>query len=99
MSEKVSDNDNSIENKSGKATLAAILNELEQTPEEQWETLLQVIRQFRQSLKIQPSPTEAWEAVMKQINSEDPTQQAARHQALTDLLQSWEEEGDEQEHS
>ncbi|BAZ13235.1 hypothetical protein NIES4071_50740 [Calothrix sp. NIES-4071] len=45
------------------------------------------------------SPTEAWEAVMNQIRSEDPTQQAARQQALTDLLQSWEEEGDEQEHA
>ncbi|TWH54263.1 hypothetical protein [Dulcicalothrix desertica] len=97
MSEKRSDNTNAEKNHSGKATLAAILNEVEQTPEEQWETLLQVIRQFRQSLKMQPSPTEAWEAVMKQIHSQDLTQQAARQQALSDLLQSWEEEGDEQE--
>ena len=98
MPEKISDNTKALK-KSGKATLTAILNEVEQTPEEQWETLLQVIRQFRQSLKMQPSPTEAWETVMNQIRNEDPIEQAARQQALSDLLQSWEEEGDEQEHS
>lgn len=97
MPENIYHNDNPIENKSEKATLTAILKEIEQTLEEQWETLLQVIRQFRQSLKMQLSPTETWETVMNQIRNEDPTQQAARQQALTDLLQSWEEEGDEQE--
>jgi hypothetical protein len=43
------------------------------------------------------SPTEAWEIVMNKIRNEDPAEQAARQQALTHLLQSWEEDPDEQE--
>jgi transketolase len=80
-----------------KATLVDILKEVEQTPQEQWEMLLQVIRQFRQNLKMQPSSTEAWNTVMNQIRNENPTQKDARDLAVSQLLQSWEDESDEQE--
>lgn len=80
-----------------KAVLADILKEVEQTPQEQWEILLQFIRQFRLSLKMQPSSTEAWNTVINQIRNENPVQKDARDLALSELLQSWEEEADEQE--
>jgi mRNA-degrading endonuclease YafQ of YafQ-DinJ toxin-antitoxin module len=80
-----------------KAVLADILKEVKQTPQEQWEILLQFIRQFRLSLKMQPSSTEAWNTVMNQIRNENPLQKDARDLALSELLQSWEEEADEQE--
>ena len=89
--------DSSVAKYPEKATLADILKEVEQTPQEQWEILLQVIRQFRQSLKMQPSSTEAWDAVMNQIRNENPAQKEVRDSALSELLQSWEEEADEQE--
>lgn len=92
--------DSSVANKfAEKAILGDILKEVEQTPHEQWEILLQFIRQFRLSLKMQPSSTEAWNAVMNQIRNENPVQKDARDLALSQLLQSWEEEADEQEHS
>lgn len=90
--------DSNIANKyPQKATLADILKEVEQTTQEQWEILLQLIRQFRLSLKIQSSSSKAWNAVMNQIRNENPAQKDARDLALSQLLQSWEEEADEQE--
>ncbi len=91
-------NDNAVtENYLDKTILAHIIKEVEQTPQSQWKELLQVVRQFRQSSKIQSSSAEAWDAVVNQIRNENSQQKAARQQALSELLQSWEEEGDEQE--
>jgi membrane peptidoglycan carboxypeptidase len=45
----------------------------------------------------QSSSNQTWNAVINQIRDEDFQHKAARQQALSELLQSWEEEGDEQE--
>lgn len=77
--------------------LADIIKEVEQTPQEQWKVLLEMIRQFRRNSEAQASSAETWNAVVNQIRNETSQQKAARQQALSKLLQSWEEEGDEQE--
>ncbi|BAZ08500.1 hypothetical protein NIES4071_03050 [Calothrix sp. NIES-4071] len=85
------------DNRSDKAILADIIKEVEQTPQEQWKVLLDMIRLFRRSSETQSSSAETWNAVVNQIRNETSQQKAARQQALSKLLQSWEDEGDEQE--
>ena len=65
--------------------------EIQLIPQEQWENLLQIMRTFRQattsniySKNITPAGPEHQEQIKK-------------NQAVLELLQKWEEQGDEQE--
>ena len=76
-------------------SLAEFLNEIEQTPPEYWQNLLEIIRQFRQSV-VQANKTSAspdLTEIVKMSNSE----KIKRNQSIIDLINSWVEEDDEQE--
>ncbi len=77
--------------------IADLLREIQQTPEEYWPNLLQMIRLFRETVTIKPTSSDAWKKAMDEINNPDPEKQVARQKALSELLRKWEEEGDEQE--
>jgi len=76
---------------------AELLRELQQTPEEYWPNLLQMIRLFRESVTRKHTSSDAWQKAMDEINNLDPEKQVARQKALSELLRKWEEEGDAQE--
>lgn len=57
-------------------TLEVLLHEIEATPREYWEDLLDTLRQFRQKIPLATSPV---------IDAE----QARKNQAAIDLLDSW----------
>ncbi|MEL6383907.1 MAG: hypothetical protein AAFQ89_15910 [Cyanobacteria bacterium J06626_18] len=58
------------------ASLELLLYEIEATPREYWEDLLEMLRQFRQTLPSFPATV-------------IDTQQAKKNQAAIDLLDSW----------
>jgi len=57
-------------------TLEVLLHEIEATPREYWEDLLDTLRRFRQKIPLAASPV---------IDAE----QARKNQAAIDLLDSW----------
>ncbi len=77
--------------------IAEFLREIQQTPEEYWPNLLQMIRLFRASVTKAPAPSDAWKKAMDEINNPDPIVEAARQKALGELFRKWTEEGDEEE--
>lgn len=81
-------------------SLAELLNEIEQTPPEYWPNLLEIIRQFRQSVaqanvtqanKISANPD------LTEIVKMSKSERIKRNQSIIDLINSWVEDGDEQE--
>jgi hypothetical protein len=62
--------------------LETLIQEIQQTPPEQWAHLLEILRIFRQSVSSESNV----ESTSPPIN-----------QAAIDLLHSWREEGDEEE--
>lgn len=74
-----------------------LLREIEQTPREHLPNLLEIIRLFRESVTMKPAPSDAWAKAMEEIKNPDPMKKAERQKALSELLRSWTEEGDEQE--
>ncbi|MBD1930164.1 hypothetical protein H6F74_28670 [Trichocoleus sp. FACHB-90] len=89
--------DQSLDDPSLSEPVAELLREIQQTPKEYWPNLLQMIRLFRESVTVKPAPSDAWAKAMDEIKNPDPVEKVARQKALSDLLKSWEEEGDEQE--
>jgi len=71
--------------------------EIVKLPKEYWPNLLQIIRLFRESVTLKPAPSDVWAKLMHDIKNPDPVEKAARQKALSELLRSWDEEGDEQE--
>jgi hypothetical protein len=80
---------------SSRHSLAELLNEIEQTPPEYWPNLLEIIRQFRQSVaqanKISANPD------LTEIVKMSKSEKIERNKSIIDLINSWVEEGDEQE--
>ncbi|HEY9609090.1 hypothetical protein [Allocoleopsis sp.] len=76
--------------------LAKLILEIQQIPEEYLPNLLQIIRLFRQSVILKPTPSDASEqkAIPEALEANRLAQQ---HKALSDLTRQWIEEGDEQE--
>lgn len=74
-----------------------LLREIYQTPKEYWPNLLQIIRLFRESVTMKQAQSDAWAKAMDELNNPDPVRRAERQRALSELLRSWREEGDEEE--
>jgi septal ring factor EnvC (AmiA/AmiB activator) len=72
-----------------------LLQELSTFPDDRLTQALEWLR----SPQPQPerSSAEVWADLMQQLQSPQSLEQSARNQALSSLLQSWEEEGDPQE--
>lgn len=77
--------------------LTKLILEIQQTPEEYLPNLLQIVRLFRESVTIKPVRSDAEQKVMDEIKNPDPVKKTVRQIALSELLRSWREEGDEQE--
>lgn len=71
--------------------LPQLLQEIQQTPKEYWPNLLQIIRLFRESVNGDKPASALLE---KQAIEITPAQQ---YEALSKLIQSWVDEGDEEE--
>lgn len=76
--------------------LAKLILEIQRTPEEYLPNLLQIVRLFRESVTMKSVRSHNAEA-MDEIKNPDPVKKAVRQMALSELLRSWREEGDEQE--
>ncbi|MBW4491684.1 MAG: hypothetical protein KME26_00955 [Oscillatoria princeps RMCB-10] len=74
-----------------------LLREIYQTPKEYWPNLLQMIRLFRESVTMKQAQSDAWAKAMDELKNPDPVKRAERQKALSELLRSWREEGDEEE--
>ncbi|MEG4320019.1 MULTISPECIES: hypothetical protein [unclassified Microcoleus] len=71
--------------------------EIDKIPQEYWPNLLEIIRLFRESVMIKAEPVDAWEKIKHDLKNPDPVVEAARQKALSEMLRSWDEEGDEEE--
>jgi len=90
MSEK-----NLINNHPESEPIADLLREIQQTPEEYWPNLLQMIQLFRETVTMKPGlSNDRVKTVDNQISRDERIQ---KNQGAIELLRSWEEEGDEQE--
>lgn len=76
--------------------IVELLQEIMQTPREYWPNLLKTIRLFRETVselpKAPPAPVE--EVDITKLSKEE---RIKRNQGAIDLINSWVEEGDEQE--
>lgn len=79
------------------ASMEWLVLEIDKIPQEYWQNLLEIIRLFRKSVMIKATPVDAWEKVKHDLKNPDPVVDAARQKALSEMLRSWDEEGDEQE--
>ncbi|MFP5272180.1 hypothetical protein [Coleofasciculus sp.] len=77
--------------------LAKLILEIQQTPEEYLPNLLQIVRLFRESVTMKSVRSQVSEQAMDEIKNPDPVKKSVRQIALSELLRSWREEGDEQE--
>jgi hypothetical protein len=67
------------------------LTEIQLTPQEQWQNLLQIMRTFRQATTPQPQP------VILTPEEQQRQEQIKKNQAVIELLRKWREEDDQQE--
>jgi hypothetical protein len=77
--------------------LAKLILEIQQTPEEYLPNLLQIVRLFRESVTMKPVRSPAYAKAIDEIKNPDPVKKTVQQIALSELLRSWREEGDEQE--
>lgn len=76
--------------------IVELLQEIMQTPREYWPNLLKTIRLFRETVSELPkAPTAPVESV--DITKLSKEERIKRNQGAIDLINSWVEEGDEQE--
>lgn len=80
-----------------KHLLAKLILEIQQTPEEYLPNLLQIVRLFRESVTMKPVRSPAYAKARDEIKNPDPVKKTVQQIALSELLRSWREEGDEQE--
>ncbi len=77
--------------------LAKLILEIQQTPEEYLPNLLQIVRLFRESVTLKPVRSHTYAKAMDEIKNPDSVKKTVQQIALSELLRSWREEGDEQE--
>lgn len=80
-----------------KASMEWLVLEIDKIPQEYWPNLLEIIRLFRESVMIKGAQQDSWEKIKEEMNNPDPVVELARQKALSEVLRSWDEEGDEQE--
>jgi hypothetical protein len=74
-----------------------LILEIQQTPEEYLPNLLQIMRLFRESVTMKPVRSHTYAKAMDEIKNPDPVKKTVQQIALSELLRSWRDEGDEQE--
>ena len=80
-----------------------LLQELADFPDELLSQAVELLRSLKaqlkqsRSLSTPPPPSEVWASVMSHLQDPNSPEQVTRNQALKNLLQSWEDEGDDQE--
>ncbi|MEG3975645.1 hypothetical protein QT970_13625 [Microcoleus sp. herbarium8] len=74
--------------------MVEFLSVVQQTPREYWPNLLQMMRLFLETVTVKPITPDTSTKTIAEIKTIDPLQQ---HEALSKLLQSWVDDGDEQE--
>ncbi|MBD2501313.1 hypothetical protein [Anabaena azotica] len=88
-------NQSDVSQVSEESCLIEILEEIQETPQEHWSNLLEIIRVFRKSVTSRRELlTHLQQENLDRQNQEILNQQ---HQALQELTREWLEEGDEQE--
>lgn len=98
MSEQVKERE-SLEDSSNSRRLsepiAELLREIQQTPREYWPNLLQMIRLFRETVTMKPGAVDYAKAIdVTKLSKEEMIE---RNKAAIELINSWVDEGDEQE--
>lgn len=69
-----------------------------QIPREHWGNLLQIIELFQDSVSHkQEKAIDPYLKLKEELDNPDPIVEAARQRALSDLLQEWDNEDDEEE--
>ncbi|NES19434.1 MAG: hypothetical protein F6K41_11010 [Symploca sp. SIO3E6] len=79
-----------------KDILAKLIVEIQQTPAKYLPNLLQILRLFRESVTLNPIPSDAPEQ-KSTPETQGSNQLTQQHQALKELTKAWIEEGDEEE--
>ncbi|MCW6052105.1 hypothetical protein K4039_18905 [Lyngbya sp. CCAP 1446/10] len=74
--------------------MVEFLSVIQQTPRAYWPNLLQMMRLFLETVTVKPITPDTSTKAIAEIKTIDPLQQ---HEALSKLLQSWVDDGDEQE--
>ncbi|AFY50564.1 hypothetical protein Nos7524_4827 [Nostoc sp. PCC 7524] len=75
--------------------LTEILQEIQETPQEYWSNLLEIMRVFRKSVTIKPELLTNFEQEDLDIQTKKLLHQ--QHQALKELTKEWLQAGDERE--
>ncbi|BAY61952.1 hypothetical protein NIES22_20190 [Calothrix brevissima NIES-22] len=76
---------------SDESFLIEILSEIQQTPQEYWENLLEIVRVFRKSVTIKP---ELISQSQQELDKHEQKILNHQHQALKELTKQWLEQGD-----
>jgi len=71
--------------------------EIEKIPKEYWQNLLEIIGLYGESVRIKGAQQDSWEKFKEELNNPDSVVELARQKALSEVLSSWREDGDEQE--
>lgn len=74
--------------------LIEILSEIQETPQEYWSNLLEIIRVFRKSVSVKP---DLLTQSQQDLDKQEQEILNKQHQALKELTQQWLEEGDQKE--
>jgi hypothetical protein len=78
-------------------SMAWLVLEIEKIPKEYWPNLLQIISLYGESMTLKAAQLSCWEKIKEEMNNPDPVVELAKQKALSEVLRSWDEEGDEQE--
>ncbi len=79
------------------ATMEWLVLEINKIPKAYWPNLMEIIRLFGESVAMNSPSEDPYKKVVAELKNPDPVVEAARQTALSELLRSWTEEGDEQE--
>ena len=79
-------------------TLEWMIVEIDKIPQEYWPHLFEMICLYRKTVEMKVSSPDSKEKFNKEdLKNPNPLVAAAKQKALSELLRSWREEGDEEE--